>query len=300
MENIITNALPLNETRNKQIAALCRRYSFISSFPIGKSVLGRPITVLRVGNSSQPVLYTGAFHAQEWLTAVLLLRFAEQLCIALDENRHIAEVDCRRAMLDHGLVIVPCVNPDGVELVLSGTDSAGILADEVRHISRGDLSDWNANARGVDLNRNYDAGWHISRQLEHSLGIDAPAPRRYGGSAPHSEPETQAMVRLCRQMNFRSVFAFHSQGEEIYWKYGEHTPARSALMAKVLAASCGYTAAQPEDIASHAGFKDWFIEKYRRPGFTIEVGKGTNPLPIEEVCTIYERIEEMMMLGVVI
>lgn len=299
MNEIIKSGLPDFKNREGQIEQLCARYHFVSKIEVGFSVLGRQLTALRIGEPDNMVLLAGAFHGQEWINSSLLLSFAEELCRELDSGGMICGMDCRRALLGRGVMILPCVNPDGIEIALYGTEGAGDLAAEVERISSGDFSEWNANARGVDLNHNYNAGWHIVRQLERASGIDGPSPRRYGGEAPESEPETQAMVRLCEKYSFRSVYAFHSQGEEIYWHYGEHTPPKAALMAKVLAASSGYTAAEPEGMASHGGFKDWFIKKYHRPGFTIETGKGKNPLPISQLEEIYSRLRELLMLAVV-
>ena len=299
MQRIVTDALPDYETRRRQTAQLCSRYRFVSLTEAGASVLGRRLDAIRIGDASDAVLFAGGFHGQEWLTSSLLLTFAERLCQALDGGEMIAGMDCCRAMLGRGIVILPCANPDGVEIALHGTQSAGDLAGEVERISAGDLSGWNANARGVDINHNYDAGWHILRQLEQAEGINAPAPRRFGGAYPMSEPETQATARLCEQFGFRSVYAFHSQGEEIYWQYGANTPKKSALMARVLAASSGYEPMLPTGTAAHGGFKDWFIEHWHRPGFTIEIGKGHNPLPMSELEPIYQRLEEMLMLAMV-
>ena len=300
MLNIVEAKVPDEKYVARCLERLQKCYPFITRETVGRSVLSRPIEALRIGGGREETLFAAAFHANEWLTALVLLRFAERLCAALDSGESIGGIDCRRALLGRGLTVVPCVNPDGVELSLHGFDAAKELSDEVRRIA-GDhpIEYWSANARGVDLNRNYDAGWHISRQLELSQGINAPAPRRFGGERPVSEPETAAMVRLCEKRKFGSVYCFHSQGEEIYWKYGEHTPRRSQLIARVLAASSGYKATEPSGIASHAGFKDWFIERFRRPGFTIEIGKGKNPLPIEMFEEIYNRLEEMLMLAVV-
>ncbi len=299
MERVVLPSLPVEKTRDELAVRLCRRYPFLSRFEVGKSVLGRSIWGLKAGAGDEAVLYAGAFHAQEWLTSLVLLRFAERLCQALDSGGQLAGIDCRRALLGRGVVIVPCVNPDGVEIALTGAQAAGDLTDEVLRISGGDLSTWNANARGVDINHNFDAGWHILRQLEQSRGIDGPSPRRFGGWSPASEPETQALTALCGRMNFRSVLALHSQGEEIYWKYGDRTPPGAELMARVLAMSSGYELKTPSSIASHGGFKDWFIEKHGRPGFTVEMGKGKNPLPLDDLEPICERLEEMFMLGVV-
>ncbi len=299
MENIINEAQPDYESIQSRLGWLCSRYRFVNRLEAGRSVLGREISALRIGEPENAVLYAAAFHGQEWLTASLLLRFAERLCNALENGESISEIDCRKALLGRGMVIMPCVNPDGVEIALKGSQAAGDLAAEAERISGGDYSRWNANARGVDINHNFNAGWHILRRLEEAQGINAPAPGKYGGISPESEPETQAVVALCERFSFRSVYAFHSQGEEIYWHYGKHTPKKSALMARVLCASSGYAPASQEGTASHGGFKDWFIEHYRRPGFTVEIGRGVNPLPLSDLDGIYAQLEEMLMLGVV-
>ena len=41
--------------------------------------------------------------------------------------------------------------------------------------------------------------------------------------------------------------------------------------------------------SSFAGYKDWFIQKFRRPGYTIEAGSGQNPLPIGQFDEIYRN-----------
>ena len=138
------------------------------------------------------------------------------------------------------MVIIPCVNPDGVQIALHGARGAGCYEGLATRVSGNDFSRWNANARGVDINHNFDAGWDTLHQMEQESGITGPAPRQYGGDAPESEPETQALVRLCRSQPFRHALAFHSQGEEIFWEYGENTPERGRMMAKIFSASSGY------------------------------------------------------------
>ena len=93
--------------------------------------------------------------------------------------------------------------------------------------------------------------------------------------------------------------ALHSQGEVIYWDYGTKTPAKSRKMAEILATSSGYALDVPISIATGGGFKDWFIDKFRRPGFTVEVGVGKNPLPPETAEGIYRQIKEMLSLYII-
>lgn len=124
--------------------------------------------------------------------------------------------------------------------------------------------------------------------------------RNLSGPEAESEPETRALADLCRRHSFRHVVALHSQGEEIYWQYGEHTPPQSRMMARVLGSVSGYTVAQPAATVAHGGFKDWFIDCFHRPGFTIELGRGRNPLPVSDFEPLYERTREMLALSVLL
>ena len=280
--------------------ALKKEYPFLICHSIGKSVCGRDIMAYSLGNYKNIVLFAGAFHAQEWLTGLVLLRFLEKVCKAVKEDKNISGVDISASLFSKGLTIVPCVNPDGVEIVLNGAESAGNLEEFVRNVSGNDFTKWNANANGVDINHNFDAGWEILREMESKAGIFGPSVRQYGGYAPHSEPETQSLVKFCERHPVDHAFAIHSQGEEIYWSYGEHTPENSLTMANIFSVCSGYELIENDSLASHGGFKDWFIECFRRSAFTIEIGKGENPLPVEDLDEIYEKAEEMFTLGAII
>ena len=280
--------------------ALKKEYPFLICHSIGKSVCGRDIMAYSLGNYKNIVLFAGAFHAQEWLTGLVLLRFLEKVCKAVKEDKNISGVDISASLFSKGLTIVPCVNPDGVEIVLNGAESAGNLEEFVRNVSGNDFTKWNANANGVDINHNFDAGWEILREMESKAGIFGPSVRQYGGYAPHSEPETQSLVKFCERHPVDHAFAIHSQGEEIYWSYGENTPENSLTMANIFSVCSGYELIENDSLASHGGFKDWFIECFRRSAFTIEIGKGENPLPVEDLDEIYEKAEEMFTLGAII
>ena len=277
-----------------------KKYPFLICHSIGKSVCNRDITAYSLGNYKNIVLFTGAFHASEWLTGLVLLRFLENICEAVAKGKDISGVDISASLLSKGITVIPCVNPDGVEIFLNGPESAGKHESFVRDISHNDFSKWNANCRGVDINHNFDAGWEILREMETEAGIMGPSPRQFGGFAPHSEPETQALVRFCERHPVDHAFAIHSQGEEIYWSYGNNTPENSLTMANIFSVCSGYELVKNDSLASHGGFKDWFIEYFRKSAFTIEIGKGENPLPVEKLDEIYDKIEEMLVVGAII
>lgn len=282
--------------RQKAIKMLCDKYNFIKSFPIGKSCLGREITALKMGSSDSYCLITAATHGSERITATVLLMFIEQLCRAYKQGKCIEGLDVRRGMIGRGVIFIPCVNPDGCDISLLGALACGEKTEYITNLCRGEYSKWNANFRGVDLNHNFDAGWQDLRKKEISLGIVGPGPTRYGGIRPHSEPETIALVNLCRKVEIRHVLALHSQGEVIYWSYGDKVSDKSRKMAEIMATTSGYALDVPINIATGGGFKDWFIKEFDRPGFTVEIGKGKNPLPAADAFRIYKQVRELLLL----
>ena len=277
----------------REVRLLARRYECCRLSEVGKSLCGRPLYLLRVGTGEIPVLYAGAFHGLEGITAALLVHFCRRLCQAQESGLTVYGVPVRPLLERCTLYCVPMVNPDGVEIALSGEQAAG----DYSPICAGNTHRWQANARGVDLNHNFDAGWHVLREMERNAGITGPGPTRYGGHYPESEPESAALAALCRKIPFAMVMAFHTQGEEIYWQYGDHTPEISREMAMELSRVSGYRAAEPEPLASMGGFKDWFIDCFHRPGFTIEAGKGKNPLPFSQLSAIEGQVFPLMVRG---
>lgn len=273
-----------------------KQYDFVRPMEVGHTVLERKIQGVTLGDTGDMVLYAAGVHGSEWITTLVLLKFFQNLCAAYAEGGELSGVEVRRALRGKGVALIPCLNVDGVEIALHGAKAALANRALVERLSRGDTAHWQANGRGVDLNHNFNAGWEILHQMEQKQGIYGPASRQYGGTHPESEPETAALTALCRRVPFRHAMALHSQGQEIYWEYGPRTPPKARLMAGVMAASSGYLAAQPEGLASHGGFKDWFIEEFGRPAFTVELGRGQNPLPVSDLLPIYERVEEMLLL----
>lgn len=288
-----------NTNRMMTSSRLLKMYPFLSCSTIGYSRVNRPIRAFRLGNEHEQVLLCGGFHGMEWITTQLLFKYIDEVCRCVIKGKSLSGLKISRFLNKRGLIIIPCINPDGVEIAINGAKSAGEYACLVEKLSKGNTANWQANAAGVDINHNFDADWQNVKKNEIANGFIMPGPTRYGGEKPESEPETQVIATFCRNNNIRHALAFHSQGEEIYWNFGENTPSKSKLMADIMARSSGYVATQPEGIAVGGGFKDWFISELKKPAFTIEVGKGENPLPISHLNSIYETLEEMITLSVI-
>jgi g-D-glutamyl-meso-diaminopimelate peptidase len=149
----------------------------------------------------------------------------------------------------------------------------------------------------VDLNLNYPAGWEQAKENKYALGYDRPAPRDFVGQAPLNQTETLAMVRLTEDVAPRLTLSYHTQGEVIYWRFLDYEPASSRAIGEIFARSSGYLLEDTPFASGFAGYKDWFIQEYNRPGYTVEVGRGTNPLPLSQFDDIYEKNLGILTLG---
>lgn len=266
-------------------------YPFILRQNIGNSVMGKDLVELQIGNGGKQVHIDGSFHANEWITTSTIMRFVNEYVLSLTNKRPIRGVNMLPLYNDSLLSIVPMVNPDGVNLVLNGSSAAGAHQQEVLEINNQDedFTNWKANISGVDLNNQYPALWEIEAERK----PDSPQPRDYPGPYPLSEPEAIAMANLVRERNFLRVNAFHTQGEVIYWGFEGLEPVVSRDIVNEYARVSGYQPIRYVD--SYAGYKDWFIQDFRRPGFTIELGSGVNPLPFAQFEEIYQESLGIML-----
>jgi g-D-glutamyl-meso-diaminopimelate peptidase len=269
----------------RDLERLANVYPFIRRSSIGSSVMGKPIPEILIGRGEKKAHVNGSFHGNEWITTPILVRFANEYLMALTNAGAIRG----RYMLPYygiaSLSVVPMVNPDGVDLVVNGRPQQEPYRSQVLEINGGseDFSGWKANIRGVDLNNQYPAQW----EREAERGPRSPAPRDYAGTGPLTEPESIAIAELTRERDFDRVLAFHTQGEVIYWGYENLETEEAERLVNEFARVSGY---QPIRYAeSFAGFKDWFIQDWRRPGYTIEVGRGTNPLPLSQLEENYQK-----------
>ena len=265
----------------EDISQLKDKCPCIETGVIGKSAQGRSLAYVRLGSGQNKVFYNATHHSLEWITSLLLMKFAHDYVDAYIGRKTLCGYDICGISRLTSIYLLPMVNPDGVELVLhSGKKYAN----------------WQSNSRGVDLNHNYAADWEHCHTLEQAAGIIEPGPTRYGGERPFSEPETAAIARFCRKSSFNLALALHSQGEEIYWDFKGFEPPSAREFADELSNVSGYAVSTPVTLASCGGFKDWFIQEFRKYGFTIEVGSGTNPLPLTQFDKIYKDILEMLLI----
>ncbi len=281
------------------LAALQVRYSFLEVKSLGESVLNASIPYIRLGIGRKRIMYNASHHANEWITTPAMMRFLEMLCGALVANGALNGIPVRTLLADTSLYLVPMVNPDGVDLV-TGQLQPYTEAYRQAYAMRGGLpfpSSWKANIHGVDLNNNYPALFEQGKAEKEALGINRPGPRDYTGPYPLSEPESGGMAALTVSLEPRLAIALHTQGEEIYWRFNDIVPPDGLRIGERMAEVSGYTLADPPG-NSYGGYKDWFIQNYNLPGYTVELGEGVNPLPLTEFESVYRAAESIMLTGI--
>jgi len=272
---------PYNYTKLLDDLYQLKKWSpFVQSEIIGQSVMGKNIIAIGIGNGPRELHFNAGMHANEWITSALLMQFAKDY---IHEKNGFME--------QKTLWLVPMLNPDGIDLVQEGVEENHPFAKLLIEWNDGstDFSKWKANIHGVDLNDQFPAHWSCELARRKT---DKPGPSNYSGTGPLTEPEAMAIASFTNRHSFQLALSLHTQGEEIYWNYRDMEPAQSLEWANEFAHLSGYKAVKLYD--SDAGYKDWFIQETRRPGFTVEAGIGSNPLPLEQFGSMYRKVRQIL------
>ncbi|EIJ80469.1 peptidase M14 carboxypeptidase A [Bacillus methanolicus PB1] len=280
------------EKMEQDIIKLAKAYPDLITYRvIGKSEYGRNIYALSLGKGQPTVFINGSHHAREWLTTTLNMYMIEQYAAAYKSGSKISGYDVRSILNNTTIWFVPMVNPDGVTLQQSGLKAfPAEVHQQLIKMNGGskDFKRWKANAKGVDLNRQYAADW---ANIKYDAG--KPYYKNYKGEKPHSAAETKAILNFVSRINPEAAVAYHSSGQILYWYYKQTGSwyDRDHAYAKRIGKMTGYSLVYPGPNPSGGGFTDWFILTYKRPGFTPEIARfvdETNP-PVSEFPRVWKE-----------
>ncbi|MCE7791160.1 peptidoglycan-binding protein [Salipaludibacillus sp. CUR1] len=249
---------------------------------IGRSVDGRAIHAVKLGRGSTEVFINGSHHAYEHMTTNVNMKMLDEYAYAYAKNQRIDGWNVRTVLNRTSIWFVPMVNPDGVELVQRGPSAlSSSLASQAIRINGGrtNFTSWKANARGVDLNRQYPALWHT---IENNPG--RPSRRDYKGTSPLTEPEARAVYDFARSRDFKTALSYHSSGEVLFTRRPGH-------VARIVSAKTGYRIVDLTHSPSGGGFTDWFILNQGKPALTPEISPfvGPRPVPLSNWSGIWSR-----------
>ena len=297
MAIVQTDVPQTSELCEQTIGQLLRRYPAFSSESLTTTAFGRPVLSLVIGQGQRRVLYSAAHHANEWITTPVLLKFLEELAQAAENGGNIFGVPARNVLNAATIYTVPMVDPDGVDLVTGAIEPGTLEYAAAQNLSDNYPTIPFPDGLGVDLNLQYPAGWLRAREIKFSQGFTKPGPRDYVGRAPLNQRESIAMARYTEEVDPDLVIAFHTQGEVIYWQFGDYAVPGARALAEEFARLSGYALEDTPYESSFAGYKDWFIQNWQRPGFTIESGTGESPVPLSQFDDIYKANLGILVTG---
>lgn len=282
--------------------ALSAKYPELLSYrSLGKTLDGRDVMLAIAGNrnAANSMIIEGSIHGNEYINTLLVMATLEYYLDGYESASYGGNTF--KSFLDnYCLYIVPMLNPDGVSISQSGLE--GIrdenLKNTINAIYQSDkkygytsdslstyLQHWKANARGVDVNRNFDTAWSSIYSRK------APSIGWYKGSKAESEAESKAMADLVRNTeNVRCALCFHSQGEVLYWACGQkgYTYNASYQLAIAINKVNGfYIDSAYND--NYAASSDWMSREMGIPSLTIESGKSEAPVKSWEFPGIFTK-----------
>lgn len=250
-------------------------------------VLGNP-------NAKKHIVVQSTIHGREYMASLLTMKQIELYCrnyyTGMHNKQYFSEY-----FDDVAFHIVPMANPDGVTISQSG--ASGIrnktlrkkLVKMCKKYGKGKKSyytRWKANARGVDLNRNFNSYWKIL-----SNGIKSPGAYFYKGKTVESEIETETLVNLVNEVKPICTISYHASGSVLYWYYGQKgsLKTKSVKLVSAVKKLTGYDKITSFTKKKSAGFSDWISIKKKLPAVTIEIGKKSCPLKLKEFKSIWKK-----------
>lgn len=222
---------------------------------IGYSVEKRPLEVYRFGTGPSGRLIVAGMHGGNEYNTIQL---ADQLIAFVQQYPQIVPADVT-------LYILRNLNPDGE--------------------ARGHNAQGRANANGADLNRNWDANWQKNWNRDQCWNLTYVT----AGSAPGSEPETQALITFILEHPLDAIINYHSAALGIF-PGGLPPEPDTYRLAEAVAAVTNYPY-PPIDIGCKytGGFTDW-ADEHGVPALDVELTNHTS--------TDYER--NLLVLNVLL
>ena len=277
----------------EDITGLKEKYPNIISYKsIGSTHYRRDIYAIKLGTATPSVMIDAALHAREWITTYLCMNMIEAYAEAYVNNEMFAGYNVRKCLDRISIWFIPMVNPDGVTLQQKGLT---VFPEKVHRLllkmnnGKYDFSAWKADARGIDLNRQYPVDWKNK-----TIKVNRPYYKNYTGQTPLESVESRHLVRFIESVKPEILINYHSSGRVIYWYTSFATKEVRKLsreIARAYSDFSGYKIIPPSSCEGAVGLLSYFTSRNNRPSITPELGKYVGPrnVPLSEFAEIWRR-----------
>ena len=263
----------------------------------GRDVYGLEIAddITAAQTDGRPTFWVdGAHHSREWPSSEYTLMFGFDLLSSFGTDERVTNLLGKLRV-----VVVPIVNVDGFVTSREAVYATTPADRDIPWAITGTMTGWrknrrsytgalygpantrselNADAHGVDPNRNYPMYWGG----EGGEGAD-PQSQTYGGAAPYSEPEARNISSGMKAAQVTAYLTNHTYGKLCMrpWGFTRDPSPDNQLQTDLGAAMCAYTKYTNQiglSLYPTAGTsRDWSYGALRTLVFTFEHGAMFHP-----------------------
>ncbi len=261
------------EDMQEYLDILSMRYDNMNITSIGLTVLGKSIPMITFGNGKKEILYIGCINGCDYTAASLLLHFVNEYCELRKNSRRIYNLNLRSMEETRTLHIIPMFNPDGVSYSVNGISEDNPLRTRLYSMNNSsDFSSWCANARGVDLDRNFNVEYIEYKKQEGSRS--GGAPKGFSGVHPESEPESGAFAGYMRYNDKIKLVLNISCGNDSVSYIEDDVIQRSKSIAQSLSRISGKPLVEATPDSIRGSLIGWCGKVLGIPSYKITCGNG--------------------------
>lgn len=275
------------------IKSLKKKYHGLVDYEvIGRTADNRNIYDVILGNkkAKKSILVVSTLHAREYMSSLLTMN---QIEYYLEKyNGKIAGKSVKNVLSNMSIHYIPMANPDGVTISQFGKSHIRNRSLRSRLYRMGGSSgQWKANARGVDLNRNYPVKFKKRGR---------PGSSEYTGSRAASENETKAIIKLTKKLKkdkgLKGVINYHAMGSIVFGSCAlkgkvKTTTSRMYSLARKMT---GYGGSESYNGVDIGNLREYIVYKLRIPSITLEIGRTSCPVPLWEYPWIWRKNKDVV------
>lgn len=255
------------------IKSLSKKYGeYMSYSSIGKSEEGRTIYEVVLGNPQAPncLFITSCLHAREYIASITCMKQIEYYLI--NYNNTIDGVKPADVFNKCCVKYIVMANPDGVTLAQT----------------KASYKVWKANAKGIDLNRNFPYNFKSYGDVNKGT---------FTGDEAASAKETKVIIAETEKLKKKYdsnllILNYHAQGQVLFWDYyGDDSDVANKItqMTDIAQKTTGYRKIISDGEPSFGNYREYVMNGLGIPSITVEVGSGGSPVNKKYYKSTFEK-----------